>query len=97
MHSDLILRFFRISEPMLYALVTHPKRTQTDGKDMECLFSHICSQMFEWKGSVKKKMQILSEVIENLDKDKEYWKKLFDGVCGRWQWVCENGGRSLPK
>jgi len=45
-----------------------------------------------WSGSVKKKMKILQDVINELDTDKAYFRKLLGTVRKRYRWVANNGG-----
>ena len=45
-----------------------------------------------WSGSVKKKMKIVVEVIEKLNKDKAYWKRLLQSGRKRFAWVGAHRG-----
>jgi len=45
-----------------------------------------------WSGSVKKKMQLLQDVIDELDNNKEYFTKLLGTVKKRYRWVANHNG-----
>jgi len=46
-----------------------------------------------WRGSVKKKMKIVQETINELDKNKAYFTKLFSSVQKRYAWVHGHSGQ----
>ena len=48
-----------------------------------------------WRGSVEEKMKTVQKAIDDLDQDKEYWKRLYtapNGLVNRYKWIKKNKG-----
>lgn len=45
-----------------------------------------------WRGRVKNKMKIVQGIVDELNKDKEYFAKLFGSVQKRYRWISEHNG-----
>ena len=48
-----------------------------------------------WRGPVQVRMQIVERAIADLDADKEYWRKLYASLPGRYRKVVASGGELL--
>jgi len=60
------------------------------------MLGDVCrSEEFKWRGNANDKMIIVKTVINRLNENKSFFKKLWDGHPRRCQWVIEHDGEIL--